>query len=495
MPATVWHMRAGDTPMTCDRGQPLVSVMAAELATPAAGQVPPGKGSYAVSESQQSGTRKDSATPHTRLSLLSENAEKNLMGGKKVATRTCLRVFGQDRDGRDHLFWQRPVPTRCRMTCHAVIAFFGALLLAGCSLERPRIVGRLTAQDKSAQQSEAMGVPERPDGEKTVGTEDGSQDVRVPDEPADHGDADAPGNADEPGPATPGKGLLEGGPKARVVVLSDIQPAPGGDFDDRQSYVRFLLYSNHFDIEALGDDPTEIHRVIDAYERDFPNLRTWSNQYPSPESLRGKVFNGNADGIIEAARRDDPRPLWILVWGGIWNLAEALKKDPSIQSRIRVHSIGGANTEAQRGQWQAMVNGFPNLYWIEEDGTLSGMYDYFGPETVPPEYRGQEFLDRFVKGRGALGAYYHGQGTYVREGDSGTFLYLLTGNPDDPTDEHWGGRYWRPEPTARPNWFHDSNLEEDRYGEFAGARSILKWRKQALQSFAERLEWCRAPRP
>ena len=45
---------------------------------------------------------------------------------------------------------------------------------------------------------------------------------------------------------TPGRPLA--GEKPRVVVMTDI----GGDPDDTQSMVRFLLYACDFEVEGLG---------------------------------------------------------------------------------------------------------------------------------------------------------------------------------------------------------------------------------------------------
>ena len=68
--------------------------------------------------------------------------------------------------------------------------------------------------------------------------------------------------------------------KARIVVMTDI----GGDPDDRQSMVRFLLYTCDFDVEGLctgfghGHDkitrPELIRDAVNAYGKVLPNLRT-----------------------------------------------------------------------------------------------------------------------------------------------------------------------------------------------------------------------------
>src|SRR6185437_15617198 len=59
--------------------------------------------------------------------------------------------------------------------------------------------------------------------------------------------------------------------KARVVVISDI----GNEPDDQMSFVRFLLYSNEFDVEAMiattstwqkaKTHAETMHELIEAY--------------------------------------------------------------------------------------------------------------------------------------------------------------------------------------------------------------------------------------
>jgi len=132
----------------------------------------------------------------------------------------------------------------------------------------------------------------------------------------------------------------------RVVVISDI----GNEPDDQMSLVRFLLYSNEFEVEALiaststwqkaATHSETMHKLIDAYAEVRPNLLLHAKGWPTAEYLHGHVFSGQsaygiaatgsdkmsegARAIIRAADRDDPRPLWITIWGGANTLAQAL---------------------------------------------------------------------------------------------------------------------------------------------------------------------------
>src|SRR3954451_20504212 len=100
----------------------------------------------------------------------------------------------------------------------------------------------------------------------------------------------------------------------RVVVSSDIG---GTDPDDFQSMVHLLLYADRFDLEGIISSPpgpgrlANVLQVVDAYERDYPNLKKWSVRYPAPAVLRAMAKQGGAsaegaDWLVRCARRDDP---------------------------------------------------------------------------------------------------------------------------------------------------------------------------------------------
>ncbi len=81
--------------------------------------------------------------------------------------------------------------------------------------------------------------------------------------------------------------------RPRVIVSSDIG---GTDFDDFQSFVHLLVYADAVEIEGLIASPwgaarnrkENILKIIGCYETDYPNLKTYSSLYPTPEHLRSK---------------------------------------------------------------------------------------------------------------------------------------------------------------------------------------------------------------
>lgn len=86
--------------------------------------------------------------------------------------------------------------------------------------------------------------------------------------------------------------------KHRVVVLSDIEADP----DDAQSLVRFLLYSNQWDVEGLIATtsihqktrvaPESIDKILLAYNKVQPNLLKHEKGYLTYEQLKPTVKKG-----------------------------------------------------------------------------------------------------------------------------------------------------------------------------------------------------------
>jgi len=255
------------------------------------------------------------------------------------------------------------------------------------------------------------------------------------------------------------QGSVPAGPRPRVLVSTDIG---GTDPDDFQSMVHFLLYADMFDVEGLVSSPygpgrkDHILEVIDRYATDYPNLKTYSDRYPAPDALRlltkegaldrvsgrgvGRSTEGS-DWIVQAARRNDPRPLWVLVWGGIDDLAQALHDAPDILPKLRVYFIGGPNKMWSVDAYNYIEVNHPTLWMIEANTTYRG---WFNGGNQAGDWGNTTFVAAHVSGRGALGDYFATQlkGT-IKMGDSPSVAYLLHGTPDDPSQPGWGGRFVR----------------------------------------------------
>ena len=249
------------------------------------------------------------------------------------------------------------------------------------------------------------------------------------------------------------------GTRHRVIVSTDIG---GTDPDDLQSLVHLLVYADAFDIEGLISSPygpgrkEHILRVIDLYERDYARLRTHSDRYPAPDALRAMAKQGAVEGsgyagfgaptegsnwIVQCARRDDPRPLWVLVWGGIEDLAQALHDAPDILPKLRVYFIGGPNKKWCVDAYQYIATYHPALWIIESNATYRG---WFVGGNQEGEWGNKAFVAAHVVGHGALGDFFATLlGGALKMGDTPSVAYLLYGTPEDPSQPSWGGQFVR----------------------------------------------------
>jgi hypothetical protein len=251
--------------------------------------------------------------------------------------------------------------------------------------------------------------------------------------------------------------------RPRVIVSTDIG---GSDPDDFQSMVHFLLYADRFDVEGLISSPwgagrkRDILTVIDRYEADYPNLRSHSDKYPAPDALRVVTKEGaidpavgegvtrateGSDWIIRCAKRDDPRPLWVLVWGTIDDVAQALHDDPSIAPKLRVYFISSSNKKWGLAAYNYIDEHHPDLWMIENNSTFRG---WFVGGNQDGDLGNRSFVSAHVKGQGALGDYFATKlSGEIKMGDTPSVVYLLDAvpgeTPEDPTRDSWGGRFVR----------------------------------------------------
>ncbi len=292
--------------------------------------------------------------------------------------------------------------------------------------------------------------------------------------------------------------------KPRVIVSTDIG---GSDPDDFQSMVHYLVYADRFDTEGLISSPpdkgraTHILEAIAAYEGDYPNLQRWSADYPTPDALRAVVLQGAIDPqpdetpgdtisdgarhLIERAHAKDARPLYVLVWGSITDVAQAVHAEPSIKKSLRIYFIGSWNTSMDKKARAYLFNHHPDLWFIESDTTFRGMYmggnqdGDLGNVTFPQAH---------IKGHGHLGDLFMSQKADIKMGDTPTVLYMLHGDPNTPEAEHWGGAFVRPDPENRPTYWHDNSDPALAVKDKRGAVTVSRWREDFLRDWQTRME-------
>jgi hypothetical protein len=246
--------------------------------------------------------------------------------------------------------------------------------------------------------------------------------------------------------------------KPRILISTDIG---GTDPDDNQSMTHLLMYSNRFKIEGLVSSPSygngskaEINRMIALYEKDLPKLRKHQKNFPSPAYLRSITKQGKqgsapyigytkategSEWIIKCAKKKSREPLWVLGWGGLEDIAQALHDAPEIQNNIRVYWIGGPNKKWSANSYAYIADNFPNLWFIEVN---SSYYGFFSNNNVPDSIKRSDYYNNYIKAAGYLGKdfknYYNGE---VKMGDTPSLLYMMYGHPNNPLKESWGGSF------------------------------------------------------
>ena len=329
-----------------------------------------------------------------------------------------------------------------------------------------------------------------------------------------------------------------------MVVLTDIANEP----DDQMSMVRFLVYSNQFDVEGLVATtstwmrnkvrPDVIQTLIDAYAQVQPNLLKHQEGFPAAPALRGVVASGQpgfgmaavgsgkmsagAETIIRAADKADSRPLWITAWGGTNTLAQALlqvrasrtaSQVDAFVNKLRVYSI---SDQDDAGPW--IRKEFPSLHYIVMPSTPDGdQYSYatwtgISGDRFYKNAPGADFttftddwVNANIRSKGPLGKLYPFP-CCIHEGDTPSFLGLINNGLASfmsPTYGGWGGRYvWRQfYGETRPFWTQggdafpgrdnsrDTVVGADGNTYTSDQATIWRWRTAFQHDFAARMDW------
>lgn len=317
----------------------------------------------------------------------------------------------------------------------------------------------------------------------------------------------------------------------RVLVSTDL----GGDPDDIQSLYRLIHYSDVLKVEAItsctGPGSTPSADLIRGWIQrvDVDHLRACGHSDLMDEAsllknvVQGAVTKGApsaarrteaSDRIIARAHAEDPerlgRPLWVLVWGSITDVAQALHDDPSIAPRIRINFIGSSNTkhdpESREYVYDFMESEYPHLWWIEDGIMPHTRYDTFRGVYEGGDQSGEwhniQFIEENIKGHGSThGGMFDelcgdvfpgaiGDTGALKEGDTPTMLHLVSpvfggvGDVDDPTAESWGGRYRHADADRFPNYYVDLDEEAS-----VCRGTIAKWRRDILGHWKQRWDW------
>lgn len=337
--------------------------------------------------------------------------------------------------------------------------------------------------------------------------------------------------------------------KRRVIIETDA----GGDPDDEQSLVRFLLYANDWDIEGIianrpvardGENRNPertglgiVQRLIAAYQECWNHLIQHDPGYPHPTSLRRTAVPGYdhvSDGVqllIAAADDPDPRPIWYSDWGSDRGSA--------------TNNFRRALDRVLRTRGHAAYASFKSRFRLVS-GDQFGPHTYVVPPAFPiwvdtwrPELEGKRWYHRFsaltaqaggfhlerdvLTGHGPLGAMYPTNTTHPqKEGDSLSFLYLVPTGMEAPEAPGWGGWGGRlgprsvpslnpslsplsPSPgagltpaNASPPRFESRYFWANQADTWRGTthrdNTLARWAEDLQNDFRARLDWCVQPR-
>ena len=302
--------------------------------------------------------------------------------------------------------------------------------------------------------------------------------------------------------------------RPRVVVTTD------GEIDDRDSMIRFLLYANEFDVEALIYNSSRFHWLgnawagtewisdqIDMYSRVYPFLRQHADGYPTPEVLRSRTYVGNitnvgemdqdtpgADRIVSVLLDDRPGPVYLQAWGGTNTIAKALstiqKQHPDQMERVSRKAVIYIILD-QDDTFRKYVE--PNWPKLEVLGSFRqfGVLAFGWRNLIPPAYR--VFFERpwleghISNGHGVLaGAYQSQDGAFRSEGDSPSFMHQIEvglRSREHPSYGGWGGRFVEEKPGQ-------TNVWKDADDEGSVGKPIWRWAAAFQNDFAARADWC-----
>lgn len=299
--------------------------------------------------------------------------------------------------------------------------------------------------------------------------------------------------------------------KPRIIVTTDL----GADPDDEQSLVRLFVSSNEFDIEGLivstgcwkksQSDTRMLDKIVSAYGQVYKNLTVHADCYPTPQylgsiSVMGQTGYGledvglgkdsrGSDLIIDAVDSKDSRPVWVMGWGGMNNVAQAIwkvretrskKELKRFLSKLRLIDILGQDDS---GAW--IAKHFPQVFYIR----ATAVYNW-----QPSD----EYLVEHIQSHGPMGSVYPDR-KWATEGDTPAFLYVFPNglnNPERIDQGSWGGRFSFVKQAGIRSMSAVDSVSETQfdpyymYGNVPNEPdAIRRWSKEYDNDFAARMDW------
>ena len=252
--------------------------------------------------------------------------------------------------------------------------------------------------------------------------------------------------------------------RIRTIITQD------AEVDDQNSLRHFLLYANEVELQGIVQTSSKFHwrgipgakkgesrqsgdfsfeengpydepyrwtgtdwmwRVVEDYERDYPNLIRHAEGYPTPEEVRGLIRIGNVgyEGEMEAPTEgselirqrildDDSRLLYLQVWGGTNTIARALldiqweyegrPEWPGLRKKIMKKVVLTACGEQDSTYRDYIAEEWPEIPFIKMLQMFSYAYPWLSmPSGESKDRLGAAFMKReILNGKSALASGY-----------------------------------------------------------------------------------------
>ncbi len=386
--------------------------------------------------------------------------------------------------------------------------------------------------------------------------------------------------------------------RIRTIITQD------AEVDDQNSLRHFLFYTNEVELQGIVQSSSKFHWIgvpgatkenvkrsefefegevtgpydqpyrwpgtqwmfdeIDDYEKDYPNLSKHAEGYPTPDYLRSitKIGNIGYEGEMDAPTEgselirekildDDPRPLYVQVWGGTNTLARALldiqneyeggEDWPVLREKIMKKVVITACGEQDPTYRSYIAENWPDMQFVKTLQMRSYAYPWFVmPEGESKDTLRADFMKReILNGKSAIaqgyctwldGKVYEGEGPrgqfgsnpkiadewfgakmglpkpvpydFLSEGDSPTFFLLFPCWGFRTLENFaWGGiagRYHRVDNQFNSKgeplnvWDVSMDAYTDRDGNTSELESMWPYVCDIQRDFAARVAWCSA---
>ncbi len=301
--------------------------------------------------------------------------------------------------------------------------------------------------------------------------------------------------------------------KSRLIVTTDLG---GSDPDDIQSMIHLLVCSDRVDIEGLissqawVNDPDKtpaLKSIVDKFISVLPNMLVHSTGFPTAEHLKSIVVRGQStahmdgvgdgmdspgsDLIVRSIIKEDVRPIWLVAWGGMNTIAQAIWKLQNTfdeetfrhyLSKIRIYDILGQD---DAGAYIAKT--YPEILYIRNKEVYGWAPD-------------DEWIRDNIQSKLPFGQHYPNR-IWATEGDSPSFLYVIANGlnePEHPDYGGWGGRFSleKIKNIRGMDFIQRSGKDESVYDDYymigsapEGVRAMKKWEDHIRNDFAARMAW------